>query len=177
MKISKLKQIIREEYKNHQSEILLREVIRHTLLNEVKAGDFKKAVEIVKKAQKEKVGKEAFADTVSKMANHGVGIALSAIPFGSALWSTISAVKDSTEVIINAHNKLKDPEKKKNPIWDQITIDPDTSEIVDDAVEFNFLKNVSDTIENAPDDQDIDLDVMLSNYLKGKYNKHHVATD
>jgi hypothetical protein len=113
MKISKLKQIIREEYKNHQGEMLLREVIRHTLLNEVKVGDIKAAMEIIKTNRKKDAAVAATKQTGKVVVKAGVKALISLIPGGGAIWQAIEDGKDIASIISAASKDLSPEEKRK----------------------------------------------------------------
>ena len=149
---------------------LLREAIRLTLAEAIKVGTVRAAL---KMAKKKKSAEKAKAAAISA-GKSAVGAMLDMIPMvattkgalqtGMALADVYSATKD-----------LNPKDKEKNEFWQTVSIDPDTSAIVDDAVEAKFLKDLGDNIENRQDDEDLpDADDMLSIWLKNKYSGAHV---
>jgi hypothetical protein len=157
-----------------QNKLLLKEAIRFILLNEVKVGEIKKAMELVRNNKKKDAAVAAAKEAGKKGLKAGIGALIGLIPGGGTLWSAMESGSEIADVIMAASKEISPEEKKKNPIWDQLTIDPDTAAIVDDAVEANFLKDMQNAVNRAPDNQDIDLDIMLSNYLQRNYNRKHI---
>jgi len=158
-----------------QNRLLLKEAIRFILLNEVKVGEIKKAMELVRNNKKKDAAVAAAKEAGKKGLKAGIGALIGLIPGGGTIWSAMESGSEIADVIMAASKEISPEEKKKNPIWDQLTIDPDTAAIVDDAVEANFLKDMQNAVNRAPDDQDVDLDVMLSNFLKRNYNRKHIS--
>ena len=107
----------------------------------------------------------------------GLKALLSLVP-GAA--GVADAVEKGAELkdFFDAAMSVSPEEKKKNPVWDLITIDPDTSAIVDDALEAEFIKLLGDRIKYLDDDDELpDADTQLKNFLKNKFNKSHVTKE
>ena len=116
-------------------------------------GDLKKAIKIISLKQKgEKIGQVAI-DTI-----------LGAIP-------GVGAAKTTFDFIKAAFSR---PDTKKTKTWlDKIDVDDEFSAIVDDTIENNFLKIISQTIDSESDDkpleQDFNMNQKLVNHLRDKY--------
>lgn len=152
-------------------ESLLREAIRLAIHEEtIKAGDLRAALDAAKKKQNIEKAKAAAKEAGKK----GVMAALGLIPGAGTLVGAIEAGMELKDLYDAA--KDIDPEtKKKNPLWDLLTIDPDTSAIVDDAVEAEFVSSLGDRVKYLDDDDDLpDADTQLASYLKGKFDGSHV---
>ena len=91
----------------------------------------------------------------------------------------MTAILDAAEPLKGMYDAAKDvdPEaKKSNMLWDLMTIDPDTSAIVDDAIEDNFIKALQAKVAQLSDNDMIpDADELLKQYLTNKYRGAHVA--
>ena len=144
---------------------------RKEKLQELKVGDVKKALGYMNK----KKNKEAAIAAAKAAGAAGVEALIDAIP-GFASAKTVAAGAKTMYDIYKAAQEVSPEDKKKNPLWDMLTIDPDTSAIVDDAVEQKFIQALGDKIKGMSDDDDlVDADEMLAAYLKGKYSGSHVA--
>ena len=116
-------------------------------------GDLKKAIKIISLKQTgEKIGQVAI-DTI-----------LGAIP-------GVGAAKTTFDFIKAAFSR---PDTKKTKTWlDKIDVDDEFSAIVDDTIENNFLKIISQTIDSESDDkpleQDFNMNQKLVNHLRDKY--------
>lgn len=173
-----------EEEKMKKEEKLLREYIRESINNKssineinIRVGDLRSAI----KYAKGKKIKDALAQVTKKGAEKGTIFGLKAlaslIPGAAAL---ADAAEKGMEIkdIFDAAMSVSPEEKKKNPVWDMITIDPDTSAIVDDALEAEFIKLLGDRIKYLDDDDELpDADTQLKNFLKNKFNKSHVTKE
>jgi hypothetical protein len=116
-------------------------------------GDLKKVIKIISLKQKgEKIGQVA------------IDAILGSIP-------GIGAAKTTFDFIKAAFSR---PDSKKTKTWlDKIDVDDEFSAIVDDTIENNFLKIISQTIESESDDkpleQDFNMNQKLVNHLEDKY--------
>jgi hypothetical protein len=154
-------------------ELLLRHFIREhvSLLNEegqLTVGDMKKALELSKKQGAKQALANVSKEAGKKVASAGLKWALSLIP-GAA--GVADAIETGMEIkdLYDAAKSATPEEKKKNPLWDILTIDPGASKIVDDAVEVDFIKNMSMKVEKLPDDTPMpNIDDQLNNYFKSK---------
>jgi len=134
-------------------------------------GDVRYAFDLAQKKKNIKAAKEA-AKEAGKAAAMGL---LGLIPAAATVAKAIESGM-SLKGIYDAAKSVNPQEKKSNPFWDAITIDPDTSAIVDDEVEQTFLKALADGVEGLPDTTPLpDADEMLSNWLKNKYQGAHVT--
>jgi hypothetical protein len=116
-------------------------------------GDLKKAIKAVSLKQKG-----------AQIGNVAIDVALDLIPGMSAAKSTFDFVKAA----------FGKPDDKKTKTWlDKIDVDDKFSAIVDDTVENAFLKIISKSIEDAPDDKQLednfDMNQKLIDYLQDKY--------
>ena len=134
-------------------------------------GDVKTALKYAK-GKKLDAAKSAFAKRAAQV---GAKTFLSFVPGLGGLSDAIEAGADIKD-IYDAASSLKAKDKKKNPVWDKLSIDPGSSSIVDDGVETQFLKDLSDKIEIMRDDEELpDVDTQLANYLKDKFDGSHIA--
>lgn len=157
--------------KSPSAEQLLREAIRLAIHEEtIKVGDIRAALAAAKKKQSVEKAKAAAKEAGKK----GVMAALGLIPGAGTLVGAIEAGMELKDLYDAA--KDLDPEaKKKNPLWDLLTIDPDTSAIVDDAVEAEFIAALGDRVKSLDDEDELpDADAQLASYLKGKFSGAHV---
>jgi hypothetical protein len=164
------------------NERLLRQYIRESiqhreLLNEevLKVRDLKAAIEYTKGKKLKDAAAAVAKEAGKKGLQLGFNALLSMIPGASF-------VKDAVETgielkdLYTAAKDVSPTAKKKNPMWDKLTIDPDASAIVDDAVEQEFINLLGDRIKYLDDDAELpDADTQLSNFLKVKYNKTHIT--
>lgn len=181
IRLSQLRNIIKEEVgvqtilessRSSNQDRLLREAIRLVLREEgLKVGDIRTALDAAKKKQ----SIEKAAAAAKEAGKKGVMAALGLIPGAGTLVGAIEAGMELKDLYDAA--KDLDPEtKKKNPLWDLLTIDPDTSAIVDDAVEAEFVKALGDKVKVLDDEDELpDADTQLAGYLKGRYGGAHVT--
>lgn len=165
-----------------KEEKLLREYIRESInnkkaINELRVGDLRDAM---KYARGKKI-KDAFAEVSKEAGKKGVAVGLKAllslVP-GAAGVADIVEKGAELKDFYDAAMSVSPEEKKKNPVWDKITIDPDTSAIVDDALEAEFINLLGDRIKYLDDDDELpDADKQLNNFLKNKFNKSHVTKE
>jgi len=173
-----------KEEKMKKDEKLLREYIRESIkgkspINElnIRVGDLRDAM----KYAKGKNIKNALAQVSKEAGKKGVALGLKAlvslIPGAGAVASAIETGAELKD-LYDAAASVSPEEKKKNPVWDTISIDPDTSAIVDDALEEEFIKLLRDRIKYLDDDDELpDADSQLNNFLKNKFNKAHVTKE
>lgn len=161
------------------TEAQLRKIIRREInrLDEAQltVGDVKGALKYAK-GKKIKAAAAAVAKEAGKKAVPlGIKSVLSLVPgvAGAAEW--IEKGIELTDMYTAAAS-MKPKEKESNPLWDMITIDPNTSSIVDDGVESRFISDLADSVANLPDETALpDADEQLANWLKGKFSGAHIA--
>jgi hypothetical protein len=152
---------------------LLRETIREILREEqtLRVGDVRQAL---KYARGKKIDAAAAA-VAKKTAEKGALFVLKRIPL---LGGALDAIEAGMELkdLYDAAMSVKPEDKKKDPLWDKLTIDPDTSAIVDDGVEAKFVNALGDRVDALDDDDELpDADTQLSGYLKGEFGGAHVS--
>ena len=168
-----------------RNEQLLREYIRESLVTKkatflsegIKVGELKAAMEFAKGKKLEDARKEAAKEVANVALQRGMK-ALINLATGGMAEQIINAIEAGQEIrgIYKASKVVPPEEKKKNPMWDLITIDPDTSAIVDDAIETEFVDLLADRIKYLDDEDELpDADTQLANFLKSKFNKAHVT--
>ena len=157
----------------------LRALIRETILSEegdpskITVGDVKSALEYAKGKDRKTVA----AEIAKKTGMLGVKTLLSLIPGGSMAATALEYGAEMKD-FWDTSQSVKPTEKKSNPLWDLMTIDPESSAIVDDAVEKSFIADMGEKIQQLPDESLLpNVDTQLSNYLKSKYNNTHVAKE
>ena len=179
---TQLQEIIDEEIERsvqaRRADALLRRVIREMVLAEadVTVGDVKDALEALGKAktiEKAKAGIKSLGlfavgkvlNAMQEMPSPTLQSIGQAGELGMGLFDFVMAVKGT------------EPEaKKSNPVLNALTIDPETSAIVDDEVEARFVKELASTIAGmAPSTKLPDADKALANWLKGKFGGAHVT--
>ena len=97
-----------------------------------------------------------------------VGAVLDAIPGASTIKSLFDLVKPLYS---------QPDDKKTNTALDKLNIDDEISAIVDDTIEDNFLKDLSQSLEKLPDEtplENVDMTKELAQYIAKKYNKRTV---
>ena len=160
---------------------ILRAYIKEVLLTEeitpgqnMKVKDVKSALSLLKKYKTIEAAKSA-AKNAGKAS---VSTVLGFIGLGGwDRWAEIGMnVFDAGYELYDIGSPVfKNKDKKDNPLIDLLTIDPDTSAIVDDTVESNFLKFLGKTIQGKNDDDELpDADTLLSNWLKTKFDGSNV---
>jgi len=152
---------------------LLRETIRQILREEetIRVGDVRAAL----KAARGKKIKDAAIEMGKEASKKGALAVLKMIPVAG---SAVQAIETGLELkdMYDAATSIKPEEKKKNPLWDFLTIDPNTSAIVDDKVEADFVKALADKVSALDDNDELpDADTQLSGYLKGEFDGAHVS--
>ena len=162
---------------------VLRAYIKEVLLTEeitpgqsMKVKDVKAALSLLKKYKTIEAAKSA-AKNAGKAS---VSTVLGFIGLGGwDKWAEVGMnVFDASYELYDIGSPVfKNKDKKDNPLIDLLTIDPDTSAIVDDTVEGNFLRYLGKVIQGKNDDDELpDADSMLSDFLKNKFDGHHVAS-
>lgn len=152
---------------------LLREAIREILREEetIRVGDVRQALA----AAKGKKIKDAAAAVAKEAGKKGAMAVLQMIPIAGG---AVAAIEKGMELkdLYDAAMSIKPDEKKKNPLWDFLSIDPDTSAIVDDKVEADFVKALADKVAVLDDSDELpDADTQLTGYLKGEFKGAHVS--
>lgn len=162
---------------------LLREYIRQSLRKEsglleasIRVGDLRSAMEYARGKKLKDAMAAASKEAGKKGIEFGLKALASLIPGAAAVAGAIETgieIKD----LYDAAKSVNPKEREKNPLWDLITIDPDTSAIIDDGVENEFIDILKDRIKYL-DDNDVlpDADTQLNNFLKAKFNKKHIAS-
>ena len=158
---------------NKQAQLFLRLLIRESILleeEEILVGDIKKAKQALVKYKTKEAGLEALKSVGKATAGTlaglmGLGGYSSFIDAGINIADTIQAAK----------GKVKPEDKKKNPMWDLLTLDEPTAAILDNSVEDKFIQDFSKGVEALPDDAKVpNADTQLNNWLKAKYNGRRV---
>jgi hypothetical protein len=155
------------------TESALRRIIRE----ELTVGALRAALDAARGQKSVEDAKAKAVAAAKKFGEKGAEAAIGMLPGGGTLWSFISGAKDIAEIITAAADS--DPQvKKKNPLWDKLTIDPEKAAIIDDEVEARFIGDLGAAVGSLPDDAVLpDADTQLSNWLKKKYSGAHVAKD
>lgn len=162
-------------HNHHNNHNILRALIRESLLceefPEITVGDVKTAL----KYAKEKGTEEAIKAASKKTGKLGVKTILSLIPGAGAVADAFEAglhIKDIYDSAMSVSPKMK----KINPLWDMLAIDPETSAIVDDGVETEFIKTLGQKVATLPDDEKMpNADEQLRDYLKSKYSNTYIT--
>jgi hypothetical protein len=169
---------------NDSTNNILRQIIKETLLQEqsgppplpkeITVGMIKAALQYAKGKKLKDAAKEASKEAGKKGLKLGFDALVSLIPGGAFISSAVESGMELKDLYSAA--KSVDPDaKKQNPLWDMLTIDPDSSAIVDDAVEADFVKAVAEKINELPDETKLpDIDRQLANYLKKKFSGAYV---
>lgn len=166
---------------NRQEKVLrryIRESIHHRrLLNEdvLTVGDLRAAIQYAKGKKLKDAAVEVAKEAGKKGLQLGMKALLSLVP-GASFVADAAETGMELKDLYDAGKNVSPEQKKKNPVWDKITVDPDTSAIVDDAVEAEFVSLLNDRIKYLDDDMELpDADVQLANFLKAKFNKAYVT--
>jgi len=137
----------------------------------IKVGDIRKALKLARDLK----GKEAKAEFSKKAATLGVKTVLGMIPALGAVSNILDKGLDVKD-LYDAAKSASPKEKKANQLWDFITIDPESSAILDDKVESDFIDALSQKVSVLDDEDELpDADTQLASYLKGKYSGAHVT--
>ena len=156
------------------TESQLRTIIRRALVEAesgdgITVGDVRGALEYAKGKKIEDAIKSVASKATKKGAKVGVKSVLSLIPGAAGFVDAVEAgleIKDLYDAALSVTPK----QKKSNPLWDMLTVDPNTSQIVDDAVEQEFVDSLGEKIAGMPDDAKIpNADDQLKSYLRDKY--------
>ena len=158
---------------------LLREAIREVLLEAdpgpLTVGDVKKAIAVAQekgvqkaKAEAGKMAKEKALTSFGKILGGfvpGVGSAVEFFEAGKDIYGILARMKDV------------DPKtKESHPLWDKLTIEPNTAAVLDSAVEDRFVKDLGAAVAGLPDNTPLpDADVQLTDWMKVNYGGTHVA--
>ena len=165
------------------TEKQLRRLIRQELLKEagITVGDIKSALKHASDQKLKKVtrdvGKSALVGGAKIAANFFTG------GIAGELIDIVDKVKDAKEVggplvgaLFPKLFKSSPQDKESHPIWDRLTIDPETATVIDDSVEENFLKDLEAQVAKLPDDTVLpDADEQLASWMKRKFKGTHVS--
>jgi hypothetical protein len=147
------------------TESRLRQIIRE----EITVGDVRKALDYAQGKSYEDALERTTKVVSKKLKKTGIKTVLSLIPGAAGAWEWVSLGMDMKD-LYDAATNVTPKEKKKNALWDKITIDPEVSDIVDDDVEAKFIQHLGDTISGLPDDDVLpDADTQLSNWVHRNY--------
>jgi hypothetical protein len=139
----------------------------------VTVGAIKAALSYMKGKSADEAKQAIAKKTVNVATQIGLKAILSMIPGGSFLPDALEQGMNLKDIYSAGKESVTPADKKKNPFWDIMTIDPRTLAIVDDKVEFEFLRDFESAIEGRPDSEPLpDIDIVLNNYLKKKYEKN-----
>jgi hypothetical protein len=122
-------------------------------------GDLKKTIKAISLGQKKE-----------KIGNVALGALTSFLPGADAAKTTFDFVRAA----------FSKPDTKKTKTWiDKIDVDDKFSAIVDDTIENAFLKVISQTFDNEPDNKpledDFNMNQKLVDYLKGNFGGRTVT--
>jgi hypothetical protein len=167
---SQLRRIVRQE--------LAVSMIEHAVLTEaVTVGDVKQAIEIAKKAKNAETAKQG-AVAVGKPAVKAL-VGLFTAGLGPIIIDAVEAGMEAGEVawdLYGASQSIKPAQKNSHPLWQKLTVDPETSKILDDSVEDEFANHLEQQIRGLADTDELpDTDELLRDWMKGKYSGAHVA--
>lgn len=156
---------------------MLRETIRQILREEaaLKVGDIRRALDAAKgdsdKSDIASISKSA----ARKLGRRAAGLAINTMPGGSVAWAAFNVARDMRDLYKKAKH-IPDSEKKKNPLWDYLTLDPETADILDDDVEQDFVDWLAAKVEDMPDDAYLpNAEDQLADYLMRYYNGHYIT--
>lgn len=163
------------------SEQKLRSLIQEAILSErdemdaaastMTAGELRRALRNARGKNVMTIGGEV----AKKAGLYGLKAALGTLPGGGTISAALEAGLDIADIIGKARN-LKPREKKSSPLWDVLSIDPDVSDVVHDAVEDRFIDSYAASIESLPDDAPLpDADRAFTKWLEREYNGVQVA--
>lgn len=157
---------------NKQAQLFLRLLIRESILQEeeILVGDIKKAKQTLVKHKTKEAGLEALKSVGKATAGTLAGL------MGLGGYSNfIDAGVNIADTIMAAKGKVKPEDKKKNPMWDLLTLDEPTAAILDNSVEDKFIQDFAAEVEQLPDDAKVpNADTQLNNWLKDKYGGRRV---
>jgi hypothetical protein len=162
------------------TESHLRQLIREFLILEADSmtvGDLRQALSYAK-GKKAKAAAAEFAKEAGKKAGlAGVKTVLSFIPGAAGVADYIEKGADIADLAKAAKDSLSPKEKKTNPLWDKLSIDPQTAAIVDDGVEDQFIVDLGRMIDGMSDDSEIpNADTQLASWLKSRYSGRHITS-
>lgn len=150
----------------------LRHLIREMLLTEqqIEMGAIRKAMEMVKG----KKFKEVLDDTNEKVLKEPqkkeeLGAALDILKMIAQAPEASAALEKGIKIedLYAAAAKMNDKQKKINALWDQMTIDPELSAILDKSVIDDFTKEMQNRVARLPDEAFLpNTDEQLDGYLK-----------
>jgi hypothetical protein len=144
------------------------------------AGDLRQALQFIQKHKNIAKAKEA-AKSVGKATVVGIIGALAGAASAPALIAAaakMGAIEAGTAAYdaYKAAQELDPAEKKKNPFFDYLSIDPDTTDIVDDKLENEFEKEFLSRLRYYDDEDELpDADRAFTSWLKNKFNQSHVT--
>jgi uncharacterized membrane protein YheB (UPF0754 family) len=147
------------------------------------AGDVRNAIKHLLDSQLKKAGKEGLKGAAIDLGTMAAKSAAGALSLGISdrigdFVDVIAKGKELYDLWVKAHEIVNADLKEKNPFWDHVTIDPDKSKIMDDRVEQEFIKWLSNEINGMPDSAKIpDADTVLGAWMKRKFNKHSINSD
>lgn len=155
--------------------LLIREEL--SLLHEVDitVGDVKKALEYARGKRVKDAAAEVAKEAGKKAGMLGLKSVLSLIPGAAAVQDAIETGMELKDLYSAATSVTPDV-KKANPLWDILTVDPDTTAILDDEVEARFIKALGARVAALPDDTKLpDADTQLNNWMKGEFGGTQVT--
>ena len=158
---------------NKQAQLFLRLLIRESILieeEEILVGDINKAKQALVKHKTKEAGLEALKSVGKATAGTLAGL------MGLGGYSDfIDAGVNIADTVTAARGKVKPEDKKKNPMWDLLTLDEPTAAILDNSVEDKFIQDFAAGVEKLPDDAKVpNADTQLNNWLKDKYSGRRV---
>jgi len=161
------------------TESQLRGVIREELARlseaDLTVGDVKAALKYARGKRAKDAAAEFAKEAGKKAAAVGVKSFLSIVPGLAGLADAVEAGLELKD-LYDAAASATPEQKKANPLWDRLTVDPDTSRIIDDEVEDKFATELGNRISDLPDDTPLpDADTQLSSWLKDRYSGAHVT--
>ena len=171
-----------------KNERLLREYVRESLKvgglvkEAITAGDLKYAMKLIKRDR----NFEKAEEVARSLGKKGVVALLNYISAGAAAPAFIAMAANAGA--INAGSAADDfyktaksasaQEKSKNKLFKFLSIDDDTTAIVDDKLEDEFEKEFIDRLKYYSDDDELpDADKAFNSWLKGKFNQSHVTKE
>lgn len=156
---------------------LLRETIRQILREEsaLKVGDIRQALDAAKGDSEKSDIATISKSAARKLGRRAAGLAINTLPGGSVAWTAFNVARDMRDLYKKAKH-IPDSEKKKNPLWDYLTLDPEIADILDDGVEQEFVDWLATKVEDMPDDAYLpNAEDQLADYLMRYYGGHYIA--
>jgi hypothetical protein len=164
---SALRKIVREEISS--------QLFREAIDGKMTVGDLRDTLKAIKKVKGSPTANKV-ADVSKALGGAATDVAseiiLSAIP-GAGLAKAVAG--GAFNIFSAAKGSPKPKDKKAMQLWDLLTIDPQTQQLLDDKIVDEFIEELDDIVTDLPDEADIpDADVQLQNFLKADYGKNLV---